>query len=382
MAARSSASATHGRNSRPATAIPANWPRPQARRVRSRRLPARIPGDVAGETRMRSTAMLFRNLVSMDAEESIRADLPTIGLSWGPPLSGNWRGQPDRRRRRDPPVAERSQLDQHRAARSGADRTRPRATRAAFAAAGHEHVGGRVDRDQHGAVLPANGGEQAAAHHPRLAKQLQDADALIARVTTATLPATQAVAHHGWAPGRFDVRDHGHCRRLAALSITGLLLAGRCVGVSPLLFASGRSSGSPKIASPGTGASWLPSAPPPSACLQRPSHGARLIPWFRRGTARRANGLPQPGMRRNQPGGNTNEIFALLRTRVRGDVAVRLPAEQPYREPGSGCSEPVRCGDQGIHAEIERCHVRCVPDTRYATVRKVDIRRSLLRNSR
>ena len=73
-----------------------------------------------GETQMRPTAMLFRNLASMDVEESIRAnpvdgvvllmgcdkttpsllmgaasvDLPTIGVSGGPSLSGNWRGKP------------------------------------------------------------------------------------------------------------------------------------------------------------------------------------------------------------------------------------------------------------------------------------------------
>ena len=72
-----------------------------------------------GETLLRPTAMLYRNLVSMDVEESIRgnpidgvvllmgcdkttpalmmgaasADLPTIGVSGGPMLSGKWRGQ-------------------------------------------------------------------------------------------------------------------------------------------------------------------------------------------------------------------------------------------------------------------------------------------------
>jgi len=71
-----------------------------------------------GETQLRPTAMLFRNLVSMDVEESIRGnpidgvvllmgcdkttpsllmgaascDLPTIGLSGGPLLSGKFRG--------------------------------------------------------------------------------------------------------------------------------------------------------------------------------------------------------------------------------------------------------------------------------------------------
>ncbi|WP_454828687.1 IlvD/Edd family dehydratase [Pseudoxanthomonas wuyuanensis] len=82
--------------------------------------PLEFPVMSLGETQMRPTAMLFRNLVSMDVEESIRAnpidavvllmgcdkttpallmgaasvDLPTIGISGGPSLSGNWRGRP------------------------------------------------------------------------------------------------------------------------------------------------------------------------------------------------------------------------------------------------------------------------------------------------
>lgn len=82
--------------------------------------PLEFPVMSLGETQMRPTAMLFRNLASMDVEESIRAnpidgvvllmgcdkttpsllmgaasvDLPTIGLSGGPALSGNWRGRP------------------------------------------------------------------------------------------------------------------------------------------------------------------------------------------------------------------------------------------------------------------------------------------------
>jgi len=82
--------------------------------------PLEFPVMSLGETQMRPTAMLFRNLASMDVEESIRANpidgvvllmgcdkttpalmmgaasvnLPTIGLSGGPSLSGNWRGQP------------------------------------------------------------------------------------------------------------------------------------------------------------------------------------------------------------------------------------------------------------------------------------------------
>jgi dihydroxy-acid dehydratase len=72
-----------------------------------------------GETMLRPTAMLYRNLASMDVEESIRGnpidgvvllmgcdkttpslvmgassvDLPTIGVSGGPMLKGKWRGQ-------------------------------------------------------------------------------------------------------------------------------------------------------------------------------------------------------------------------------------------------------------------------------------------------
>ena len=82
--------------------------------------PLEFPVMSLGETQMRPTAMLFRNLASMDVEESIRAnpidgvvllmgcdkttpallmgaasvDLPAIGVSGGPSLSGNWRGQP------------------------------------------------------------------------------------------------------------------------------------------------------------------------------------------------------------------------------------------------------------------------------------------------
>jgi dihydroxy-acid dehydratase len=82
--------------------------------------PLEFPVMSLGETQIRPTAMLFRNLASMDVEESIRAnpidgvvllmgcdkttpslmmgaasvDLPTIGVSAGPSLSGNWRGKP------------------------------------------------------------------------------------------------------------------------------------------------------------------------------------------------------------------------------------------------------------------------------------------------
>src|SRR2546423_6169981 len=81
--------------------------------------PLEFPVMSLGETLMRPTTMLFRNLVSMDVEESIRAnpidgvvllmgcdkttpallmgasscDLPTIGVSGGPMLNGKFRGQ-------------------------------------------------------------------------------------------------------------------------------------------------------------------------------------------------------------------------------------------------------------------------------------------------
>ena len=81
--------------------------------------PLEFPVMSLGEPVMRPTAMLFRNLASMDVEESIRAnpfdgvvllmgcdkttpslvmgaascDLPTIGVSGGPMLNGRWRDQ-------------------------------------------------------------------------------------------------------------------------------------------------------------------------------------------------------------------------------------------------------------------------------------------------
>ncbi|MFM2276036.1 MAG: hypothetical protein RL211_1908 [Pseudomonadota bacterium] len=81
--------------------------------------PLEFPVMSLGETLLRPTAMLYRNLASMDVEESIRGnpidgvvllmgcdkttpslvmgaasvDLPTIGVSGGPMLSGKWRGQ-------------------------------------------------------------------------------------------------------------------------------------------------------------------------------------------------------------------------------------------------------------------------------------------------
>jgi len=81
--------------------------------------PLEFPVMSLGESVVRPTAMLFRNLASMDVEESIRAnpmdgvvlmfgcdkttpsllmgaascDLPAIGISGGPMLSGQWRGR-------------------------------------------------------------------------------------------------------------------------------------------------------------------------------------------------------------------------------------------------------------------------------------------------
>jgi L-arabonate dehydrase len=81
--------------------------------------PLEFPVMSLGETLMRPTAMLYRNLASMDVEESIRAnpidgvvllmgcdkttpallmgassvDLPTIGVSGGPMLNGYYRGE-------------------------------------------------------------------------------------------------------------------------------------------------------------------------------------------------------------------------------------------------------------------------------------------------
>src|SRR5690554_5957426 len=82
--------------------------------------PLEFPVTSLGETIMRPTTMLFRNLASMDVEETIRAnpldgvvllagcdkttpstlmgacsvDLPTIVVSGGPMLNGQYRGEP------------------------------------------------------------------------------------------------------------------------------------------------------------------------------------------------------------------------------------------------------------------------------------------------
>jgi len=81
--------------------------------------PLEFPVMSLGETQLRPTAMLFRNLASMDVEESIRGnpmdgvvllmgcdkttpsllmgaascDLPTIGISGGPMLTGHFKGK-------------------------------------------------------------------------------------------------------------------------------------------------------------------------------------------------------------------------------------------------------------------------------------------------
>lgn len=81
--------------------------------------PVEFPAMSLGETQMKPTAMLFRNLLAMDVEESIRAygidgvvllggcdkttpgqlmgaasvDLPTIVVSTGPMLNGKWKGK-------------------------------------------------------------------------------------------------------------------------------------------------------------------------------------------------------------------------------------------------------------------------------------------------
>ncbi|QTC91939.1 IlvD/Edd family dehydratase [Brevundimonas goettingensis] len=83
-------------------------------------VPMEFPVTSPGETLTRPTAMLLRNLTSMDVEETLRAnpidgvvllmgcdkttpallmgaasvDLPTIGLNSGPMLNGSWRGKP------------------------------------------------------------------------------------------------------------------------------------------------------------------------------------------------------------------------------------------------------------------------------------------------
>src|SRR3982750_4244623 len=70
--------------------------------------PLEFPVTSLGEVTMRPTAMLYRNLAAMDVEENIRAhpldgvvllmgaasaNLPTIGVSGGPQLSGVYQGR-------------------------------------------------------------------------------------------------------------------------------------------------------------------------------------------------------------------------------------------------------------------------------------------------
>ena len=97
-----------------ADALQRAFPRPrrarEARRLGGRRLPVEFPVMSLGESNMRPTAMLFRNLASMDVEESIR-------------------GQPDRRRR----AAVRLRQDH---ARAGDGRGELRHARASWCPAG------------------------------------------------------------------------------------------------------------------------------------------------------------------------------------------------------------------------------------------------------
>ena len=124
-----------------------------------------------GESNLRPTAMLFRNLVSMDVEESIRAnpidgvvlltgcdkttpallmgaascDLPTIVLSGGPMLTGRFRGQRARLRHRRVQVFGRAPRRQHVAGRLRRRRIRHVAQPRPL----HDH-GHRVDDGEHG----------------------------------------------------------------------------------------------------------------------------------------------------------------------------------------------------------------------------------------
>ena len=120
MAARSSASATPGRELTPCNGHFRELAEFVKRGVyEAGGFPLEFPVMSLGETQLRPTAMLFRNLASMDVEESIRGnpldgvvllmgcdkttpallmgaascDLPTIGLSGGPMLSGHFRGK-------------------------------------------------------------------------------------------------------------------------------------------------------------------------------------------------------------------------------------------------------------------------------------------------
>ena len=92
--------------------------------------PLEFPVMSLGESNLRPSAMMFRNLASMDVEETIRGnpidgvvllvgcdkttpallmgaascDLPSIAVSGGPMLSGSFRGNEDRLRHRPLPL--------------------------------------------------------------------------------------------------------------------------------------------------------------------------------------------------------------------------------------------------------------------------------------
>ena len=125
--------------------------------------PLEFPTISLGEMFMRPTTMLYRNLMAMDVEESIRAnpidgvvllcgcdkttpaqlmgcasaDIPAIVVTGGPMLSGQWRGKQARRRHRWPqtvrPLPHRT-AERRRALR---DRGRHRAQRRALHGDGH-----------------------------------------------------------------------------------------------------------------------------------------------------------------------------------------------------------------------------------------------------
>ena len=133
--------------------------------------PLEFPVMSLGETNIRPTAMLFRNLASMDVEESIRGnpidgvvllcgcdkttpsllmgaascDVPAIVVSGGPMLNGNFHGQAHRfghRRLADERGCARGQDEDRRFLRS-------RAVHVAVRRPLHDH-GDRVDDGQHG----------------------------------------------------------------------------------------------------------------------------------------------------------------------------------------------------------------------------------------
>ena len=133
--------------------------------------PLEFPVMSLGETQLKPTAMLFRNLASMDVEESIRGnpmdgvvllmgcdkttpsllmgaascDLPTIGVSGGPMLTGPLPRQADRiRHRRVADVRRRA-----RRAHVAGGIHRRRIVHASLQGPLHDH-GHRLDDGQHG----------------------------------------------------------------------------------------------------------------------------------------------------------------------------------------------------------------------------------------